>query len=109
MSKDLWHFPRTALAQQVLGMFETGLSSALVFFAPRRMGKTEFLRKDVRPLADKKHWSTFYFSFLDIGEQVQQEFTSALASFAEDIGAITNKNGVFSRIRKIGAEAVGIK
>lgn len=109
MSKDLWHFPRTALAKQVLGMFETGLSSALVFFAPRRMGKTEFLRKDVQPLAKKKNWATFYFSFLDIGEQVQQEFTSALTRFAEEIGAITNKNGVLSRIRKIGAEAVGIK
>ena len=89
MSKDLWHFPRTMLAQQVLGMFDTGLSSALVFFAPRRMGKTEFLRKDVRPLAEKNNWTTFYFSFLDIGEHVQQEFTHALAQFAENIGATT--------------------
>ncbi len=108
MSKDIWHYPRTALAQQVLGMFETGLSSALVFFAPRRMGKTEFLRKDIQPLAEKKGWKTFYFSFLDIGEQVQEEFTSALIAFAEKMG-LPSKRSVFMRVRKIGAEAAGIK
>ncbi len=96
MSKDLWHFSRAELAQQVLGMFEAGLSSALVFFAPRRMGKTEFLRKDILPLAEKKGWKTFYFSFLDIGERVQEEFTGALGNFAESIGAISNKNSIRS-------------
>lgn len=109
MMKDLWHFSRAELAQQVLGMFEVGLSSALVFFAPRRMGKTEFLRKDILPFAEKKGWKTFYFSFLDIGDRVQEEFTSALANFAENVGAISNKNNIFSRVRKIGAEAIGIK
>ena len=81
----------------------------LFFFAPRRMGKTEFLRKDILPLAEKKGWKIFYFSFLDIGNRVQEEFTSALANFAESIGAISNKNSIFSRVRKIGAEAIGIK
>lgn len=109
MSKDLWHFSRAELAQQVLGMFEAGLSSALVFFAPRRMGKTEFLRKDILPLAEKKGWRTFYFSFLDIGEKVQEEFTCALGNFAESIGAISNKNSILSRVRAIGGEAVGVK
>ena len=109
MAKDLWHFPRATLAQQVLGMFESGLSSALVFFAPRRMGKTEFLRKDIQPLADKKKWKTFYFSFLDIGEKVQEEFTTALAHFAESVGAISSNDTMFKRIRKLGAEIVGIK
>ena len=61
MKIDLWHFPRAELAKQVLGLFESGLSSALVFFAPRRMGKTEFLRKDIQPLADKKGFETVYF------------------------------------------------
>jgi uncharacterized protein len=109
MSKDLWHFPRSDLAQQVLGMFEAGLSSALIFFAPRRMGKTEFLRKDILPYAEKKGWKIFYFSFLDIGERVQEEFTNSLANFAEKNGAISNKNSILSRVRKIGAEAVGVK
>ncbi|MBA3537367.1 MAG: hypothetical protein H0T84_12295, partial [Tatlockia sp.] len=109
MSKDLWHFSRAELAQQVLGMFEAGISSALVFFAPRRMGKTEFLRKDILPLAEKKGWKTFYFSFLDIGERVQEEFTGALGNFAKSIGAISNKNSILSRVKQIGGEAVGVK
>lgn len=109
MSKDLWHFPRTELAHQVLSVFENGLSSALVFFAPRRMGKTEFLRKDIMPLAKKTKWQPFYYSFLDVGEHVQEDYTHALVHFAESIGAITPKNTIFSRIRKVGAEAAGIK
>lgn len=109
MSKDIWHFPRSELAQQVLGMFESGLSSALVFFAPRRMGKTEFLRKDIQPLAEKNKWKTFYFSFLDIGERVQEEFTHALLKFSEDNGAMHGKNSILARVRKVGAEAAGIK
>ena len=44
MSKDIWHYPRTALAKQILEMFESGLSNALVFFAPRRMGKSAWER-----------------------------------------------------------------
>ena len=66
MIDDIWHYPRTALAKQVLGMIESGLSTALVFFAPRRMGKTEFLLKDVYPLAKSKGVLPFYFSFLDV-------------------------------------------
>ena len=65
MSQNLWHFPRTVLAQQIIGMFDSGLSNALTFFAPRRMGKTEFLLKDIKPYAEKQHWQTFYFSFLE--------------------------------------------
>lgn len=108
MSKDIWHFPRAVLAQQVLSLFETGLSSALVIFAPRRMGKTEFLRKDIQPLAENKGWSVLYFSFLDTGENVQEEYVHALANFAETIGAIPKTNRLLSRVRKIGAEAMGV-
>ena len=63
MSEDIWHFPRTSLAEQVVGMIEVGLANALIFFAPRRKGKTEFLLKDIQPFAEKKNIITFYFSF----------------------------------------------
>ena len=48
MAKDPWHYPRTALADQYLKTLGIGLSKSLVLFAQRRMGKTEFLRKDLR-------------------------------------------------------------
>jgi len=82
---DIWHYARKKLAEQVLGMFENGLSSALVFFAPRRMGKTEFLRKDMMPLAASKDWNVFYFSFLDVGSDPAMEFAQALTDFIEQI------------------------
>ncbi len=107
MSKDIWHYHRKALAQQVLGMFESGMSNALVFFAPRRMGKTEFLRKDIQPLAEKRGWRTFYFSFLDTGIKAKSEFTQAIADFAENNRS--QVKGVLSRIKKITGGAAGFK
>ncbi|MFI4918354.1 MAG: hypothetical protein ACHP65_02240 [Legionellales bacterium] len=108
MTIDLWHFPRTELAQQVLGLFENGLSSALVFFAPRRMGKTEFLLKDIQPLAKKKGFETLYFSFLDSGATSQPNFTNTLMLFADKAGLQRAKKGSLSRIRKIAADVAGV-
>ncbi len=87
MNNDIWHYPRTTLAEQVLNMFSSGLSSALVFFAPRRMGKTEFLLKDIQPLAKKNHWHVFYFSFLDAITNPEEAFTLALIDFVAATGS----------------------
>ena len=108
MKIDLWHFPRTELAQQVLGLFENGLSSALVFFAPRRMGKTEFLLKDIQPSAKKKGFETFYFSFLDSGATSQRNFTNTLIQFADKTGLERIQKSTLARIRKIGADVAGV-
>ena len=107
MSKDIWHYPRQKLAKQVLGMFENGLSSALVFFAPRRMGKTEFLLKDMLPLAKKHHWHVLYFSFLDATSNAKEAFTDALINLAIDAGAI-KWDKFQKRVKKISAGAAGI-
>ena len=106
--KDLWHYPRTNLAEQILGLFLSNLSSSFIFFAPRRMGKTEFLRKDIQPLAEQQHWQVMYFSFLDCGYQVQELFTSALLEFAKKIGAISDRK-LLSRVKKIGTEIAWFK
>ena len=108
MKIDLWHFPRTELAQQVLGLFENGLSSALVFFAPRRMGKTEFLLKDIQPLAEKKGFETLYFSFLDSGATSQLNFTNTLIRFADKTGLERTSKSALTRIRKISADVAGV-
>ena len=48
MSKNTnnWHFPRPAMAKKYLSMFKLGLTTARGLFARRRMGKTEFLKKE---------------------------------------------------------------
>jgi ATP:corrinoid adenosyltransferase len=109
LNKDLWHYRRTELAQQIVNMFATGLSSALVFFAPRRMGKTEFLAKDITPYAKKHNWQVCYFSFLDTGKSAKDLFTEHLIAFAESIGAVKNRNSLLNKIKKISASAASIK
>lgn len=81
--QDIWHYPRTDLAEQVLNLFNTGLSHALTFFAPRRKGKTEFLLKDIKPLALEQDYQVFYFSFLDSGEIAQRRFIYELMNFSQ--------------------------
>ncbi len=112
MTKDIWHFPRTELARQVLGMFESGLSNALVFFAPRRMGKTEFLLKDIKPLAIKKRWKVHYFSFFEVVNEAKSDFTTSLVNYVikdnKNKGSKLFKN--FKRVDgSIGGSSFGIK
>ena len=70
-------------------MFDSGLASSLTFFAPRRMGKTEFLRKDIRPLAEQLGWRVFYFSFLDAGLHSEGQFIAALDQFSQHTSLIS--------------------
>ncbi len=43
-----WHFSRKALAEQLFGVFKAGFYRQAIF-APRRMGKTEFIEMDFIP------------------------------------------------------------
>ena len=63
MHRDPWHFPRHDLAASTLALLADGPAQALTLFAPRRTGKTEFLLKDLGPLAEKKGHRAVYASF----------------------------------------------
>ncbi len=68
MSQDQinWHFDRTELAEQFMDRFNIGATTALTLFAPRRMGKTEFVLEDLLPMAAEKHdYLTVYVNFWD--------------------------------------------
>ena len=54
MAKDPWHFERRELATRTLSLLTDGPAQALTMFAPRRTGKTEFLIKDLAPLAEQE-------------------------------------------------------
>ncbi|ENQ7794988.1 hypothetical protein ACEQG5_006179 [Pseudomonas aeruginosa] len=49
--KDRLHYPRTALANLIVEAFEQNLQTATTIFAPRRKGKTTFVRNDLIPMA----------------------------------------------------------
>jgi hypothetical protein len=62
---DPWHFPRPELAEAYLRAFELKLSSARGLFARRRMGKTEFLRRDLLPAAGAAGYLIAYTNLWD--------------------------------------------
>ena len=101
--KDLWHYPRKELANQIMALFENGLSSSFIFFAQRRMGKTEFLRKDMLPVAESKGWNVLYFSFLDAADKPVDQFRKALEKYINNRGIISKIKTAAKKISKINA------
>ncbi|MBU2952182.1 ATP-binding protein [Marinobacter sp. F3R08] len=64
MSID-WHYPRHDLTERVIEAFDKRVSNTLTLFAPRRMGKTEFVLHDLIPAAEKRGFVPVYASFWD--------------------------------------------
>ena len=63
MENDPFHFKRTELVEHFLSMFESGLSSSKTLFERRRMGKTEFIVRDLSPAAETKGYKVIYCNF----------------------------------------------
>lgn len=75
-----WHYPRTDLAKKVLHGFREGLADRITFFAPRRRGKTEFVRRDIAPMAQEMGILVVYVDFW-------RDKTSPAAAFATAVMA----------------------
>lgn len=85
-----WHFARPALAEKYLDLFKLGLTAARGLFARRRMGKTEFLKKDFIPAAEARRYITVYVNLWEL------EVDPAVAIVSELYQAIAPKG--FSKI-----------
>ena len=74
-----WHYPRPELARTHLAqLFDQGLSR-LAFFGRRRIGKTEYLKRDLIPAAAQKGVvNTFYCSFWENKDQPHLALIRAL-------------------------------
>jgi hypothetical protein len=57
---ELWHFPRPDLANAYLAALNSGILASLTIFAPRRTGKTVFLRQDLTPAAQQMGYHVVY-------------------------------------------------
>ena len=79
---DPWHFARPELAEKYLRTFQIGLISAQALFAPRRMGKSEFLEQDLIPAAQKSGLLTAYLNLWDAREHPRGALIGALARAA---------------------------
>ena len=63
MMDDPWHFERPDYTRRILSILNDGPAHAFTLFGPRRTGKTEFLLKDLAPLAESAGHRAIYASF----------------------------------------------
>jgi hypothetical protein len=102
---DPWHFPRPELADAYLKAFDLKLSSARGLFARRRMGKTEFLRRDLLPAAAAAGYLIAYTNLWDNRSAPDIALVAALTDALEPQGvkAVLTKLG--QPLKKIRASA----
>lgn len=100
---DPLYFHRTDLANSLVLNLKSGITHALTLFAPRRMGKTQFLLNDVKPQAEENGFHVFYFSFFDQMGDVQIAFASALQDFLKNI-----THGTLKRLNRIDVMGIGV-
>ena len=94
MAVDPWHFPRREFTARVLKVLGDGPGQALTLFGPRRTGKTEFLIKDIAPLAEQRGHRVIYASFW-------QAPLSPLAVLLHAMEATSLRRGTFGeRVRR---------
>lgn len=61
ISVDLPYFPRTGLLEDVAKVYASGLKQGVTLFAPRRHGKTSFVKNELLPFArETLGWQTIY-------------------------------------------------
>ncbi len=102
---DPWHFARPELAQKYLRTFEIGLISAQALFAPRRMGKSEFLEQDLIPAAQKAGLLTAYLNLWDAREHPRGALIGALARARSLRGLSALIRKLKSPLKKVKASA----
>ena len=81
-----WHWPRAELAEHYLRMFEVVQAHAMVLFAPRGKGKTEFMTKDVMPTAVEHGFFPVYVNFWDDQANPAASLRYALLREAQNAG-----------------------
>jgi hypothetical protein len=87
-----WHFSRPQLAEHHLQAFDLGLISATALHAKRRMGKTEFLTKDLTPKAVERGYAVGYCN-------LWQEDQDPAEAIAEAISICSAPRHVLAKVR----------
>jgi hypothetical protein len=109
---QIWHHHRPALAEVYLQTLNAGIVVSTTIFAPRRTGKTSFLRKDLMPAAEAAGFCVVYADLWQTrqapGVALARALEQALAprSLPEKIAARLNAP---VKALKAGAEIAGAK
>ncbi|GAB7541271.1 ATP-binding protein [Cupriavidus sp. 8B] len=102
---DPWHFARPELANAYLHVFDLKLSAARGLFARRRMGKTEFLRRDLMPAAVERGYLTAYTNLWDNRNSPETALVAALTEALEPKGAAVLLSKLRAPVKKVKATA----
>ena len=94
-----WHFPRAELAEKVMDRFKIGATTALTLFAPRRMGKTEFVNKDLLPLAEEQGYITAYVNFWDRKHSPADSLIVGLTKATSSLKLTAKFKNMLSKVR----------
>ncbi len=112
-SDDPWHYARPELAQAYLQGFSLGLTSARGLFARRRMGKTQFLSRDMLPAARNAGYRTAYVNLWEDADHPGQAIAAALveavaargvAKFWQSLNAPVKKLKGGGKVAPLGLE-----
>jgi len=88
---EKWHFARPALAEQYLEIYKLGLSSNLGIIAPRRIGKTMFILRDLAPAAQKRNYVPVYAS---LWQDIDTPHEGIIHALEEAIATLDGKSTI---------------
>lgn len=102
---DPWHYPRPALAEKYLKIFDIGLIAAQGLFAKRRMGKSEFLEQDLLPAARAQGYLTAYVNLWDARRHPAPALVAALTLAIEPKGMAKLLKTLNTPLKRVKASA----
>lgn len=101
-ANDPLYYRRTILAERLVSSLSDGIAHAFTLFAPRRMGKTQFLLNDITPIAKAKGFKVFYFSFMDVdNETMAGRFQQALIQFTAELTTKDKAKALLATIEQV--------
>ncbi|WP_043691902.1 hypothetical protein [Luteibacter sp. 9133] len=83
LSFELPYFPRKGLVEDVLQILTSGLKQGVTLFAPRRQGKTSFVRHELIPAAHELGWKTLYIDLWRRRGEPELALVEGLEAFLE--------------------------
>ncbi len=97
LNRNLWHYPRTELAESFYRLLIKGPVQAISLFGPRRTGKTQFLTQDLAPLAESRGHKVVYAS-------LWQTIDSPLGILLYELDMAVRGGSVLNRIKTIAGD-----
>jgi uncharacterized protein len=88
---DPWHFPRHKFADQVLNALNGGLVNSIALFAPRKMGKTQFVLRDLLPMHLSDGGDGVYVNLRENKSSPETVIIKALRAHIETLNEPTKK------------------